>query len=95
LLKGRKVDGAESTFPIDAVLVPVTGKRLVQLTETYHAQDIQEIFTVTELKVQDKNTGEGDRFTVNGTEYTVVESDRWEDPDDDEYWHAIAIAEPV
>lgn len=94
VLKGRKVDGAESTFTTDAVLVPVTGKRLMQMIDSYHAQDIKEIFSATELKVQDKNTGEGDRFTVDGTEYTLVESDEW-DTFDEVFWHAIAIGEPV
>lgn len=48
--KGRYTPGADSTFPIDAVVRPVTGQLLVALPEGQHAENTRVFYTKTEVR---------------------------------------------
>lgn len=92
---GLFVEGAESTFPIDAVITPVTGKELRQLPEAYHQMSVYTVITETQLKAQDTTTqSEGDRMTIAGLEHTVFKVEDW-GAFGESFYQAIVTAEPV
>lgn len=61
-----------STFPIDAVVVPVTGRALMDLPEAQRTQEVKSIRTAAELKTRTEANGP-DQVAIDGDTYEVFE----------------------
>lgn len=81
---GIYTPGGSSTFSITAVVEPATGLQRVtggfEMISSYdgqHANDVQVIYTRTELKVRSRTT-EPDLVTIRGRQYTVFRCEPWD-----------------
>ncbi len=94
LVKGRLVAGSDSTFSIDAVVVPVTGEALAKLPEAFHGKSVYTIMTKTQIGNQNATVGKGDLVSIDGHDHTVESVSKWTAFGQTTY-SAIAVAEPV
>ena len=76
--------GSSSTFTIDAVVEPATGLQRVtggfEMISSYdgqHTNDVQVIYTRTELKARSPSTSP-DLVTIRGRQYTVFRCEPWD-----------------
>lgn len=87
---GRGVAGSTSTINLTASVQPVTGRDLKTLPEGRHATDCRKLISVTELKVTDT-------VTLNGDVFEVYKVKQWTDglDESDRYYRAFASRRPV
>lgn len=67
---GRYTPAASSTFPIDAVVQPLTPRTLIVLPEGVRSEDVRLIHTTTPLRTRDNN-GEADAISIAGESFVV------------------------
>lgn len=61
-----------STFPIDAIVVPVSGRALQNLPEAQRTQEVISIRTAVELKTRTDDSGP-DQISVEGSTFEVFQ----------------------
>ncbi len=75
---GRRVAGTPSTFPIDAIITPITGHVLLTLLEGIEwATAVKSVITTTALLVR-TSTQQPDQVTIKGELWEVFQSADWE-----------------
>lgn len=93
-VNGRLVPGSDSTFTVDAVVVPLTGKDLKILPEALHSRSAYTVMTTTKVGVQTQALHKGDRITIDSDVHTVIKSHDWT-AFGETFYEAIAVAEPA
>lgn len=75
-VRGRKVPGTATTFPITASVQPASGLVIQRLPEGRRNRETMVVFTPTELKTEE-NTQEADVIAIDGGTFEVESVDRW------------------
>ena len=70
-VKGVWTPGADSTFPLDADLQPVSGADLKILPEGFHTEELQKMYISTEL-FSARVGKEADQITIAGAQWKVI-----------------------
>jgi hypothetical protein len=69
---GRAVAASPSVLSIKGVIVPLSGRELLNAPEGIRASDSRWFFTSTELFTSTQGSQEADLVTVDGESYTVM-----------------------
>ncbi len=69
-------DDDPSTFPIDAVVTPVSGANLMRLPDGFATKDLRQVLTATALHAKDETHG-GDTIAIDGDSYAVQDPSEW------------------
>jgi hypothetical protein len=86
---GRYSAGSTTTFNIDAVIQPATGRVLDSLPEAQRGGEVRSIWTLTELRTRTPSSAP-DVVTIDGEAWVVTTVKRWESFDPT-YYFALAL----
>lgn len=73
--KGRRVEGASSTFSIVAVVVPMSGRVLNALATAQETEETRRLATTTELRARTPESAP-DMIEIDGEEWQVTKVER-------------------
>lgn len=81
---GNYTAGSASTFTISAVVEPATGLQrvtggfeMISMYDGQHTNDVQVVYTRTELKARSPGT-EPDLITIRNRQYTIFRCEPWD-----------------
>jgi hypothetical protein len=90
--RGRAVEGATSTFPLQGSVQPVTGRDLLRLPEGLRTRELVAIISATELHTANAAAGTvADVVAYQGASYEVQSVEDWSLLGG--YWRVVAAKE--